>query len=244
MKILWRVINCTVHKKRLETFRTKAEKAGIPHVSRVSCINGKKFTDNKFCQMINDGLLKYNADLTPTEVAICLSHAKCWKQLIDSSADYMVVFEDDCRPYVSFMKKFNQIMEAELDFDILWLYNGNWAKTKNGYKKVADVGKIPIFRETKPYCASASAYILSRKWAEVLYKKMFPIFVPVDNFMGETNLKSGRHYTVENIKRKGASFDCYTISPFMYVPCPGEGTTTQSYYAKVINERDLGYCRK
>lgn len=243
MKILWRVINCAVHKERLKKFREKAKKANLPHVTRVSCINGKKFTDNKFCKMIRNGTLKYDANLTPTEVAICLSHAKCWKQLIDSNAEYMVIFEDDCRPYVSFMEKFNKIMDANLDFDILWLYNGNWARTKTHYKKVANVGDIPIFRETKPYCASGSAYVLTKKWAKVLYKKMFPIVDPVDNFMGETRLKSGKHYTVENKKRKDASFDCFTISPFMYVPCPGEGNTTQGYYSKTIVERDLGYCR-
>jgi GR25 family glycosyltransferase involved in LPS biosynthesis len=242
MKILYRVINCKVHTKRLKKFREKAEKANIPHVTRVSCINGKKFTDNKFCQLINDGILKYNTDLTPTEVAICLSHAKCWKQLINSKADYMVVFEDDCRPYVSFMKKFNDVMNADLDFDILWLYNGNWGMTKHAYKKVTNVDKIQIFRETKDYCASASAYVLTRKWAEVLYSKMFPIYKPVDNFMGELRVKTAKHYTVENKKRKDGTWDCFTISPFMYVPCPGEGTTTQTYYSKVIKERKLKHC--
>lgn len=244
-KILYRVINCKVHKKRLENFRQKAENAGIPHVTRVSCVNGKKFTTRKLCEMVKKGLLKYNSELTPIEVSICLSHAKCWKQLLKSrSADYMVVFEDDCKPYVSFMKKFNEIMEADLDFDILWLYNGNWNRTKNGYEKITTVGKIPIYRETKPYCASGSCYVISKKWAKILYKSMFPIYEAVDNFMGEKRIKTAKHYTVENKKRKDATFDCFTISPLLYVPCPDEGNTTQDFKTMVVKERKLRKCKR
>jgi len=239
MKILYRVINCEQDKTRLEKFRKKVEKAGIPRVKRVSCVNGKKLTDANFSKMIKDKKLKHNTDLTPTEVAICLSHAKCWKQLLDSKSDYMVVFEDDCRPYVNFMKKFNEIMETELDFDILWLYNGNWMKTKNAYKKITTIDNITIFRETKDYNPSCSAYVITKKWAKVLYAKMFPIHTPVDNFMGEVRVKSAKHYTVENQRKKNDPPECFTKSPLMYVPCPGEGNTTQGYDDKTINKRDL-----
>ena len=241
--ILWRVINCKVHEKRLKKFKQKAKDAGIPHVTRVSCINGKKFTNTKFCTLINEGFLNPKADLTPTEVAICLSHAKCWQQLLNSNAKYMVVFEDDARPYKSFMQKFNAIMEVNLDFDIFWLYNGNWKMTKHAYTKVTTIDKIPIYRENLPYIASCSCYMLTRKWAEYLHAKMFPIMHPVDNFMGMVKIKSGRHYTVNNRKRKDSSYDCFTISPFMYVPCPSESTTTQTYYSETINERKLKHCK-
>lgn len=242
-KILYRVINCKVHEKRLETFRAKATNAGIPHVTRVSCVNGRKFTDKKLCSMVADGTLNYRAQLTPTEVAICLSHAKCWKQLIDSKADYMMVFEDDCRPYKNFMQNFKAVMQADLGFDIFWLYNGNWTRNKHTQKRVATVNKIPIFRETTVYNASGSCYILTKKWAEVLYNKMFPILDPVDNFMGEVRPKTGKHFSIQNKKRKGASYDCFTMSPFMYVACPGDSTTTQTYHATIVADRKLKSCR-
>jgi GR25 family glycosyltransferase involved in LPS biosynthesis len=239
MKILYRVINCKKDKIRLEKFMDKAAKSNIPNVKKVSCINGKKLTDADFSKMIKDKKLKHNAELTPTEIAICLSHAKCWKELLNSSSDYMVVFEDDCRPYVTFMKKFNQIMEAGLDFDILWLYNGNWMKTKSSYKKVTTIDNITIFRETKDYNPSCSAYVITKKWAKVLYDKMFPIHTPVDNFMGEVRVKTAKHYTVENHRKKNDPPECFTKSPLMYVPCPGEGNTTQGYDDKTINKRRL-----
>ena len=239
MKILYRVINCEKYKTRLEKFREKAEKAGIPGVKRISCINGKKLTDVDFSKMIKDKKLKHNAELTPTEVAICLSHAKCWKELLASKSHYMVVFEDDCRPHITFMKKFNKIMEADIDFDILWLYNGNWMKTKSAYKKITTIDNIAIFRETKDYNPSCSAYVITKKWAKVLYRKMFPIYTAVDNFMGEVRVKTAKHYTVENHRKKNDPPECFTKSPLMYVPCPGEGNTTQGYDDKTINKRRL-----
>ena len=201
-KILYRVINCSIHEKRLKKFRSKAASSGLPHVTRVSCINGKKFTDRKFCSMIEDGILNYKAELSPTEVAICLSHAKCWKQLMNSKAEYMLVFEDDCQPYKSFMKNFNAFMDADLDFDIFWLYNGNWMRNKNSEKKITTVDKIPIYRETEDYNASGSCYLITKKWAKVLYNKMFPIIYPVDNFMDLLGLKQHDiiQYKIKNVR--------------------------------------------
>jgi hypothetical protein len=70
---------------------------------------------------------------------------------------------------------------------------------------------------------------------------MFPIYLPVDNFMGSVLVGSKKHYTVQNKRRKNDSYDCFTKSDFMYVPCPGEKTTTQVYNAKLIKNHT---CKK
>ena len=239
MSVLYRVINCKIHSKRLAQFKKNATRAGLGKLKRVDCVNARNFSDSDFLDMIEQNKLKPNADITPTELAICLSHAKCWNELIKSNADYMVVFEDDCRPYVTFMKTLGKIMASNLDFDILWLYNGNWNQTKKFYKKIKDIDGLEIFRETRAYNASGSAYILTKKWARVLYNNIFPIRMPVDNFMGEIKLKTAKHFTVENRRGKSDPAECFTRSPLMYVPCPGDGNTTQSYNAKTIKDRNL-----
>jgi hypothetical protein len=48
-----------------------------------------------------------------------------------SKADYMMVLEDDCRPYKNFMQNFKAVIQADLGFDIFWLYNGNWTRNKH-----------------------------------------------------------------------------------------------------------------
>ena len=76
-----------------------------------------------------------------------------------------------------------------------------------------------------------------------LNDKMFPIMHAVDDFMGMVKIKSGKHYTVNNSKRKDASYDCLTTSPFMYVSCPSDSSTTQTYHSETIKERKLEHCK-
>lgn len=237
IKTLWRVINCDEHENRIAQFREKAANAGLPHVARVKCTDGKKLTNRNLCGMISDGLLNSNADLVPTEVAISLSHVKCWMQLLKSDAEHMVVFEDDCKVYKDFMKKFDAVMNAGLFFDVMWLYNGNWGMTKHAHTKVASVEKVSIYRENVAYVASASCYVLTRKWAQCLVDKVFPIKYPIDVFMGQVKVKTAKHYTVSNRRRKNASFDCFTISPFLYCPCPSYSNSTQQHSAKTVKAR-------
>jgi len=237
MKVQWRVINCDEHENRIAQFREKATKAGLPHVVRVKCTDGKKLTNKNLCDMISNGLLNPNADLVPTEVAISLSHVKCWMQLLKSDAEHMVVFEDDCNVYKRFMKKFDAVMNSGLVFDILWLYNGNWGMTKHAHTKVAIVDEVPIYRENVAYVASTSCYVLSRKWAQHLVDRVFPIKYAIDVFMGQVKVKSAKHYTVSNRRRKNASFDCFTISPFLYCACPSNSTSTQQYSAETVKAR-------
>tara|TARA_B100000686_G_scaffold328345_1_gene388240 strand:- start:1910 stop:2836 length:927 start_codon:yes stop_codon:yes gene_type:complete len=236
-EILYRVINCAIHKKRLETFEKLAEKAGLGKVPRVACVNGKKYTETKLCKMIEDKIISPKANLTPIEIAICLSHEKCWKQLIKSKhAKYMVVFEDDCRLKKNFSEKLDELMNADLGFDILYLFNGNWMRSLSRRKKVAKVGDLKVYRETVEYNPSGSCYVISKAWARELSKKMKPIKIPVDIFMGSVRVKSAKHYTLNNTRAKNDPPECWTISPLMNVFCGGGDESTQDYEAKKIKK--------
>jgi len=236
-EILYRVINCAIHKKRLETFEKLAGKAGLGKVPRVACINGKKYTEKKLCKMIEDKIVSPKADLTPIEIAIALSHKKCWKQLIKSKyAKYMVVFEDDCRLNKNFSEKLNELMNADLGFDILYLFNGNWMRSLSRRKKVAKVGDLKVYKETVEYNPSGSCYVISKKWARELTNKICPIKIPVDIFIGSVRVKSAKHYTLNNTHAKNDPPECWTVSPLLNVPCGGGDESTQDYEAKKIKK--------
>ena len=80
------------------------------------------------------------------------------------------------RPYIFVAKK------CELPyFDILYLFNGNWMRSLSRRKKVAKVGDLKVYRETVEYNPSGSCYVISKKWARELSKKMCPIKMPVDD---------------------------------------------------------------
>jgi GR25 family glycosyltransferase involved in LPS biosynthesis len=89
-------------------------------------------------------------------------------------------------------------------------------------------------QETIPYNAAASAYIISRSYAQWLVDHSFPIFMPQDILMGSYP-NQGKHLTLKmswDSKEK-----CYK-SPIIDLECGGEGgtgKTTQTYDAPTVD---------
>jgi len=239
------VINCSIHKDRLKKFRKFASKAGVK-ACRVPCVKGKQFTDEILCDMVKRGFLKKSADMDRIEISINLSHYNCWIRLINSCLDYALILEDDVELNSNFVEEINLILEElednDIDFSVLHLFNGNWNKTKSKLKKVLKINsKLEILKETVSYNAGAAGYIISRKYAEFLVSKFFPVSMPNDMLVGNYP-KKGNHLTLFNKfnKRK----DCYE-SPLFKMPCggpEGTGNSTRVNTAKTINEKSCKSC--
>ena len=239
------VINCSIHKDRLKKFKKFASKASVK-ACRVPCVKGKQFTDEILCDMVKRGFLKKSADMDRIEISINLSHYNCWIRLINSCLNYALILEDDVELNSNFVEEINLILEElednDIDFSVLHLFNGNWNKTKSKLKKVLKINsKLEILKETVPYNAGAAGYIISRKYAEFLVSKFFPISMPNDMLVGNYP-KKGNHLTLFNKfnKRK----DCYE-SPLFKMPCggpEGTGNSTRVNTAKTIKEKSCKSC--
>lgn len=238
------MINCDMHTERLEKFKKYAKKAGL-NACRIPCILGKKITTEEFCRMIDDKVVSKKANMTPVEVSINMSHFNCLQHLVNSCMDYALICEDDIEVKSDFISNVNLILDSldkeGVSFSILHLWNGNWMKTISNMEKVLKItDKIQIMKETVPYNAGAVCYIISRKYAEHLIKKFFPIREAQDLLMGSF-IKEGNHLTLKMKKNKKTG--CYD-SPLLNMPCGGEwgtGKTTQDYEAPTI---DKYVCRK
>lgn len=234
------VINCKMHKERYNKLLKYAKNARIK-VCRNPCVLGKKFSDKKIVKMIEDKVLSKNADMTKVEVSINMSHYNCWQKLLNSCNDYAIILEDDVELYEDFIDNINLIMnsldEKNINFSILHLWNGNWAKTKSKQKKILKISEnITIMQETEKYNAGAVAYIISKKYAKWLIDNFFPIKIPQDILMGNYPNK-GLHLTLKmKLDKKN---NCYK-SPLFDMECGGEGgtgtQTTQTYDAPTIKE--------
>ena len=124
------------------------------------------------------------------------------------------------------------------DFSLLHIWNGNWASTEKDQKFVTRVAPgITVMRETEEYNAGAATYIISKKYAEFLMKRFFPIKIPQDIMMGSYP-NQGKHLTLKMGYRK--KDECY-ISPLLDMECEGPGGTgsqsTQEHTAPTIFER-------
>jgi lipopolysaccharide cholinephosphotransferase len=236
------VINCDIHQKRIKKFREYAKAARLPACREV-CVNGKAFDKDMICQMVKSKLLDRKVDMTPIEVSICYSHLNVWQRFVDSCKDYALVIEDDAEVHKDFKKMLNKTLKALHDkgkkFDILYLWNGNWADSLEATKKVLKVDdKITVLRETTAFNAGAVSYVLTKGFAKTLLRNAYPIDHPIDVYMGEEGVARGkRALTIE------MSYDskkaCY-LSPFFRGTewiCGGEegtGNTTQDYKAKTV----------
>ena len=98
-----------------------------------------------------------------------MSHINAWMKILDSGEDYGMVIEDDAEMKVDFKKNVNLILETlkkeKKEFDILYLWNGNWANTKSKLKTISKINnKITIQQETIQFTAGTVCYIISTKF--------------------------------------------------------------------------------
>lgn len=121
--------------------------------------------------------------MTREEVAVCLSHIKCWRRIVEEGRSYALVMEDDIFFEAEFSKKVNRTW-ADLPrdeagnpcFDLLYL----------SYRKVdwgAEIQDVTV-NVSKPIMGLwwMSGYVLSYKGAKKMLD-MLPITGPVDLWM-------------------------------------------------------------
>tara|TARA_Y100001958_G_C21199355_1_gene526212 strand:- start:223 stop:1050 length:828 start_codon:yes stop_codon:yes gene_type:complete len=230
------VINCAVHKERLKKFKKYTEKAKVKFC-RESCVNGKKFTNKKIFEMNkhNPPIIK-KADMTPIEVSIVMSHINAWMKILQSGDDYGMVIEDDAEMKIDFKKNVDMILNTltknKKVFDILYLWNGNWRKTKTKLKPIVKVNdKISILQEKVAFTSGTVCYIISKDFIKKLLRDIFPIREAVDVYLGSW-VRKAKMYSINMTYNKEK--DCY-ISPLFTSGkwvCGGDwgtGQTTQDY---------------
>jgi GR25 family glycosyltransferase involved in LPS biosynthesis len=231
-------VNCNVHEKRNESFIKNAQKANIKSIRQV-CVNGKKFTNKKILDLVNKKIIDSKADMTPIEAAINMSFLKIWKKIANGKKNYGIILEDDSRVKSNFKNLINDILNCldNINFDVLYLYNGNFANTKSKLKQVCktDEYNLKILKETTGHNAGGAGYIITKEFAKYMYNNLQNFKYPHDLYMGYYTSKKV-HLTLEmklNKKKK-----CYE-SPVLFQECGGEhgtGDSTQNYEAKTIKQ--------
>lgn len=214
------MLNCDADKLRYKRFTTSNVKDATA-VARVPCVSYKSVGLDTFCAMLKDkikgtSILSGRCPRRPVELAISLSHYKIWQTFLASGDDYAVVLEDDVTLHPGFVVCVRQaVAQLGSTFDVLYLWHGLWREawgTKDyslasdkGVKRVARLnlacGATDVFQFKRAHVGGTVAYMVSRSYAEFLSSKMFPISMPVDDFMGSRKVRRGgahhRHLTLD-----------------------------------------------
>jgi len=237
------IINCDIHKSRLKKFKKYAKNAKIKFCKE-NCVNGKEFDDEMIYKMYTHKpqIIK-KADITPIEISIFMSHINAWMKILDSGEDYGMVIEDDAEMKLGFKKKVNLILETledeKKEFDMLYLWNGNWSKTKSKLKNITKINdKITIQQETKRFTAGTVCYIISTKFIQEILKDIFPIHVAVDVYLGNW-VNKAKMYTIKMTYNKEQGCQISPLFTSGKWICGGEwgtGETTQDYDKPNIRE--------
>lgn len=183
------VISLDRRHDRWAEFQQRAYAAGIHgKAQRLSAVDAKEFVAHEHpaitlltAHNIKNGVRRSHHEIDRAGAVGCsLSHFKAWKFLRDSSAPALIIFEDDTTIPVDFKKRMNEMLVSlPSDWDMVTFYNTPYDGGLSGCTP------IPAERPWSS-CTSlmgAHAYMLSRRGADRLLAKAYPIEMHVDAYL-------------------------------------------------------------
>jgi GR25 family glycosyltransferase involved in LPS biosynthesis len=175
---------------RWETIQTGAAASGLD-VQRLEAVDAKEFVAHKHPDitlgtahniLFGKRRAHYEID-SAGAIGASLSHFKAWKQLKDSSAPAMIVFEDDLHIPADLKDRLETVLSVAPDeWDMIQLQQTEFGDGSKGCAPMKGASA------DNPWtvCTSlmgAHAYIVSQRGAARLLEKAYPIEMHVDAYM-------------------------------------------------------------
>jgi GR25 family glycosyltransferase involved in LPS biosynthesis len=179
----WYVINLKRRPDRLKLFKERCP-LDTSKIKVLTACDGKTLTSYPNSFGISVG-----------EIGCFISHVLCWEETLkQKNSDYSVIFEDDAIFSKDFEKNFNDIINTNLDFNILYI----GGRFEENYKMInckSVTDKIVKTDDKKPWYGrdcdrTTHAYIISKKCCQLLLdnyneslKNNVKISPPVDHWI-------------------------------------------------------------
>lgn len=174
-EVICYVINLDRDIERWNKILQDFESIGITP-NRVSAVWGKDHMDSPLFSQRRFFYAKGRNPL-PAEIGCCLSHYKTLELFLQSDKEYALICEDDAVPLPQFVRVVEEAMRYRSSWDLLRL-NGTRSKTSWPYRKLTDQYKLCT---TITGMTSSTIYMVNRRAAKILAKKLVPFFVPADD---------------------------------------------------------------
>jgi len=185
------VISLDRRPDRWGKFMKLANDANMKNVQRMSAVDAKTFVAHEhpsISLLSSHNILKgmrrshYEID-SAGAVGASLSHIKAWEYAQNSSAPATIIFEDDAVIPADFNERLDKIVDdldaLNSDWDVVTFYNTPYGNGQSG---------CAVEPKEKPWhtCTSlmgAHAYMISRRGAARLLKRVYPIEMHVDAYI-------------------------------------------------------------
>lgn len=117
---------------------------------------------------------------TPGAIGASFSHITIWKNFLKSNAEYVVVFEDDTIVDEKSMKLIDELIPGlpDHDWDLWLLGRHQWSFTEKPIQEKIPKGWLNVTEFT-----GAHAYVLTRRGAEILLDKPYPIETHIEYYI-------------------------------------------------------------
>ncbi len=176
---------------RWEKFRESAAAARL-RVQRFSAVDAREFEGGGIqhpdISVLTAHNIKYKKRRSHYEidkigaVGASLSHFACWRALLSSSAQAMIVFEDDIALPRDLRDRLTIVMrELPAEWDMVQFHRTEFAGGRYDCEPVTGAGGSKW--QACESLMGAFAYMISRKGARQLLEKAYPIELHVDAYM-------------------------------------------------------------
>ena len=189
-RINFYVINLDRSVDRLERFTKDFEAFPIPFL-RVSGIEGKDLTIpiedyDAFMFFMHTG-----RDASPGEIGCYLSHLKALKMFLESGKEFALICEDDAMPAPECYEAIEQMIAHSETWDMLRCVIAGHAGSQRKSFPYLPLTPNYSLSTTITGVVTATAYIVNRRAAEILVRKLVPMTNLYDTalFLGRMEIK-------------------------------------------------------
>ena len=190
------LINLEKAKDRLNSCEVEFKKVGLDY-TLVKAVDGEENYPSKkeFSRFFYT--LKHGKRVNPREVACYQSHIKAIEQFVKTSEEYALICEDDIEFSDEFIDVVRQSLESPIKFDILRLSGGEDKTREKGLPlKLLKLSKSFYLSLNLAYKPITACYLLNRKAAKSILKKMKKMHLPFDFALDRDWLLGVRSLTI------------------------------------------------
>ncbi len=130
-------------------------------------------------------LTDFGRELTPGEIGCALSHIHMWELMLEENFNEVLVLEDDVRISRSLIDILENRDQLPQNFEHI---NFSTSAAQNPFGEfITDIHRASYHME-RPF--STGGYLITRKGAKKLLKLVYPLYMPIDNFVSISDIIS------------------------------------------------------